>query len=852
MPPEQASGKRSLIGVASDIYSLGAVLYELLAGRPPFRGETPAETLRQVESLDPVSPRLLSPAVPRDLETICLKCLEKEPHKRYGTSQQLAEDLNRLLSGEPISARPIGQAERTWRWCKRQPVVASLIATIVAVLISGIGASSYFAVRASNQATAEARQRKRADQEAERATTALQAEAEARAREEERRKEAEEARAISESQSRAAQWNLYLTRMRTMLTAWTSGQLGQLQRILEEAVPKTGELDFRGWEYYFFQDEVNKYAYVLPVPKEQRFAKWLAWSPDGTHLATSSGGVEIWQSDQRRLVRQFGGGFEGGPVAWHPNGDQIAIANDDGTIRVWNPLSGDLIREFAAHHTTLMRCLVWSPDGKFLASGDGMYAGIKVWDAATGNCIHSFADSREDDWIYALDWHPDGKRIIASQRRGRVRIWDTTTGKPIYDRKINDHSTRFADWSPDGSLLAIGGGAPDFSIIIADHEAKEIRRFTVNGTPTSGSWSSDGRQFAVGTRSQQLEVWDVATGVRVQAPNLHSAQLRQAVWSPNGEFIGTSTDDKIVRLVRRQALKSESDKTGPPRLRRPIWSRDDKALTGFTSDGKLMCVGIADQVVHESITTPGQRVRGFQYTPDGLWILAWKSFNSFDAWIHDSRKATPKIPLRTSNFAVSPNGKQLMSRDLREVTNVLEAATGKLQFSMAPDLFQFAWSPDGSMIAIGGTNPRIEFWSPKTGKLLFRLPSEYGIEKLVWRSDGARVAAITVSGSLSIFDVVNRKSLPPIWGHSDVASEIAWSGDGRRIATGDNIGTIKIWDADTGAEMLSFPAHKQAITALQWSSDSRRLLSADATDEVRIWGSSEMPEIPHRGPEQSP
>ena len=181
MPPEQASGKRSLIGAASDIYSLGAVLYELLTGRPPFRGESPAETLRQVESLDPVSPRLLNPATPRDLETICLKCLEKEPHKRYGTAELLADDLGRYLRGEPILARPISRVARAWRWCKRNPATSTLMASLLLVFSVGfmgvmsqwIRAESEWS-RAENNAVLIANEAAKARHQAEKAILEMQ------------------------------------------------------------------------------------------------------------------------------------------------------------------------------------------------------------------------------------------------------------------------------------------------------------------------------------------------------------------------------------------------------------------------------------------------------------------------------------------------------------------------------------------------------------------------------------------------------------------------------------------------------------------------------------------------------
>jgi predicted Ser/Thr protein kinase len=174
MSPEQAAGRLQEISERSDVYSLGATLYALLVGRPPFQADNPLDTLVQVREQEPVSLRQLNPKLPRDLETVCAKCLEKDPRRRYGSADELAEELKRFLEGRPIQARPVGRAERFWRWCKRQPVVAGLSATAaVLVVLVAVVASIGYAVTSRALAVAKD-ERKAADIERQKAEAALE------------------------------------------------------------------------------------------------------------------------------------------------------------------------------------------------------------------------------------------------------------------------------------------------------------------------------------------------------------------------------------------------------------------------------------------------------------------------------------------------------------------------------------------------------------------------------------------------------------------------------------------------------------------------------------------------------
>ncbi|MCI0541745.1 MAG: serine/threonine protein kinase [Verrucomicrobiales bacterium] len=289
--PEQATGKRGAVGRRSDIYSLGAILYHLLTGRPPFQGETLTDVLHQVVHTDPLTPRLLMPGLPRDVETICLKCLEKEPSRRYQTAEQLAEELNRFLHDEPIHARPVTRTERTWRWCRRKPVVASLSAATATLLLAVAVGSPIALFRIKAARDAEARERLRAE------------------------------------------GSLYAANMKHASQAVREGQMDRARELLIRHQPKSGVADLRGFEWRYLwrateQGEVVRTLGGLPF-RVGDFARLVRVGDTLYNLDYSRNELRAWSmTDWTVLPSQLPShtGFD--RWFWHPD-QEIALAVDN-------------------------------------------------------------------------------------------------------------------------------------------------------------------------------------------------------------------------------------------------------------------------------------------------------------------------------------------------------------------------------------------------------------------------------------------------------------------------------------------------------------------------------------------
>ncbi|HEV3122187.1 MAG TPA: serine/threonine-protein kinase, partial [Isosphaeraceae bacterium] len=374
MAPEQAEGDSKNVGAAADVYALGAILYDLLTGRPPFRAETAIRTMQQVISVEPVAPSRLQPGLDSDVETICLTCLQKDPEKRYKSAEALANDLRNYLEGKPIQARPVSAAERLWRWCKRNPVLAFLGASVLLLLsVVAVGATiAAIMLGIAGEKTATAYRQAQLD--AERAgKSAIVAERE--------RDRADEKAAILEQQ-------VYRNSIALAGREWRENHVVRAERLLDACAAP-----LRRWEWYYLKRLCHSELRTITGPRG--CMQSLALNSQGTRAATggSNGMIRLWNTETGKEAGTFSGHtWSVTSLAFAPSGDRLVSGSLDQTVRIWDTASGSAIRVLEGHEAPV-RAVAFNTSGDLIASaaGDDLRNTdeLKVWDAATGRLKRS-------------------------------------------------------------------------------------------------------------------------------------------------------------------------------------------------------------------------------------------------------------------------------------------------------------------------------------------------------------------------------------------------------------------------------------------------------------------------------
>ena len=692
MPPEQARGKRDEVGPAADIYALGATLYALATGRPPFQAATPVDTVIQVLSDEPVPPRRLNASIPPDFETICLKCLEKTPAKRYPTALALGDDLARFLAGEPIMARPGTSLERTIKWARRRPAIASLLGLVVLVTALGLGGVLW------------------------QWRAAVLARDKARARE----LEARIAEAKERKQTELAQQRLYDVRMNFVQRDWEEYHGDLMRQGLEEQRPANQSgVDRRGFEWFYWQRKLA--SGHITLKGHAGFVLSVAFSPDGKRIASAGGDgmVKVWDSTtgEERLTLKGHTSFPTS-VAFSPDGKRLASGGNDRVVRVWDAMTGEEALTLKGH-AALVNGVCFSPDGRILASAsfDGT---VKLWDGATGAVARTLKGHKSA--ISSVAFSPDGKLLASAgglqlNKPGELKVWNVATGQETLTIKGCASGVVSVAYSPDGKRLA--AASADRTVKVWD-AVTAVETLTIKGhagSVVSVAFSPDGKTLGTASNDQTVRVWDAATGLENLILKGHTKSVASVAFDPGGRRLASASTDGTVK-VWDLATGQE-----PLTLKRHA---GDVLSVAFSPDSKRLASASLDQTVklwdtatwHEVLTFDGHKggVVSVAFSPDGERLASSAGFNG-TVKIWDGR-----------------TGQQFMT------------LTGQ-ESDGSDGILSVAFSPDGMRLALASSDQSVKVWDVATGQEVLILKGHTSsVAGAAFSPDGKRLASVEAAG----------------------------------------------------------------------------------------------------------
>jgi len=738
MSPEQADGKAKEVGPLADVYALGAILYELLTGRPPFRGATALETLEQVKAAEPVPPRRLVPGLPRDAETIALKCLQKEPGRRYDSAAALGEDLRRFRAGEPIVARPIPPWERAVKWARRRPAIATLVVAVHLLLASllGLGLWSYAEI---NRSLAKAER-------------LAETEARANAR-------AQEQTAVANRRAEDLAWGDYINRVNRAYREVQDDNVALAEDLLHGCRP-----EHRGWEWHYVNRLCHPERLSVDVPAGSIVA--IAFSPDGRLIATGSGGhssrvmggsnIELWdrETGRRRPTLPSTENLIWS-LAFSPDGTKLAVGGSRPQIEVRDSKTGEAL--WTKHEPQLPQAMsvAFSPDGKSLAVGFGEYSQlrvfqVKLYEVATGREMETFAGPKGG--VNDLAFHRDG-RHLAVAGSDVVEVWDVVAHKKV--RELRGHSKWVygVGFSPDGKWLATGGWDRTIKLWDAATGEERLTIFGHKGFVLDLSFSPDSRSIASTSEDRSVRLWEVPTGRLIGVFHGHTDFVQAVAFDPGGRELASGGAEGAVNVWNlRTSL--------------PVVFEGHSGWVGrlwYRLDGRR--VVSVPTVVQIPEITKGWDPNTGELDPTLTGIDPDKLGDEYRPPSSYKYGAPPPL-------ATSPDGR-LSARVLR-VTGVF--AKGGRSKSYA--------------------NSTAEVVETETGRRLHTLIGHTA--DVVWISfspDGRRIATASFDRTVKLWDATTGREVFTLQGHTAGVVVLAFSPDGRRIVSGGIDYTARIWDA---------------------------------------------------------
>jgi WD40 repeat protein/predicted Ser/Thr protein kinase len=814
--PEQIRGES--VTTASDVYSLGIVLYELLTGRypyrfkdrslpemmrviceeepePPSRAISRAETLARPEGAVPAvvsaetvsrarqgNPEQLRARLRGDLNYITLMALRKAPAERYRTVERLSEDIARHLAGRPVIARKPTPTYRARKFIGRHTTLVAAGAILFLVLLGAV----FSTMRQASIAKRQVREKRRL---------------------------------------------LYAAEMHLASQAWENANMPRLRELVESQIPHDGEEDLRGFEWYYLWRLYHHNGEICSLQHQAQV--WTtAFSPDGKVLATGddAGQLTVWDAATHQHLAAVKAHEKCiWQVAFSPDGRKLATASGDWTVKLWDSAT---LLEIATlgGHTGKVHAVAFSPDGKRVASG-GEDAAARFWDVETGRQVMKVDTATG---LRSLAFSPDGKMLAV----GAV-LWDATTGKKL--RGLYGKAGAGVDavkFSPDGRLFAFPvGNAVSMRDVSSGEEMAVFKGHT--GPVRSLAFSADGKMLATGSQDRTVRIWDMAAKAAINVSKGHEGEIWSVSFSPDSRTLATSSDDFTARLWD---LTAGSDVTH--------LNTNHRAMVAFSPDGQMLATARRGSIVSVWDARNGRQLAALEagaaqwsvaFTPDGKKI-AIDEMGKVKLWDVATQKLVLTIQAHSAEVAslsFSPDGQTLATASHDHSAKLWDLATGQQVLALLghSDLVTtVAFSPDGGTLATASYDNTVKLWEARTSREIATLRGHtQPVFSVAFSPDGKILATGSTDSTAKLWDAITGRALATLGGHAGHVNSVAFSPDGRRLATAGDEGFIRLWDVATNQEVIALPGHTDSIVSLSFSPDGSMLAIGSWEGTVQVW-----------------